>query len=156
MYINDLSWPYWCNHTHCLRLVPTETHIPTPEMQNSTPNNTWCRWDVVLCLEYRVFDVVDWCIDIGESMLFGQVYRWLNCWSNSLDWPNPSIHCLWSDISKFDQVFQNLMILLYLYKWECPKAPGPSLYACEEWYETPREVSSTFFRDGIRHDDKCD
>ena len=64
-------------------------------MQNSTPNNTWCRWDVVLCLEYRAFEVADWCIDIGEWMLFGQVYRWLNCWSNSLDWLNPSIHCLW-------------------------------------------------------------
>ena len=31
-----------------------------------------------------------------------------------------------------------------------------SLYACEEWYDTPREVSSMFLRDGIRHDDKCD
>jgi len=100
MYVNHLSWPYWCNHTHCLRLVPTRTHIPTPEIRNSTPNNAWCRWDVVLCLEYRAFEVVDWCINIGEWMLFGQVYRWLNCWSNSLDWPNPSIHCLWSSISK--------------------------------------------------------
>jgi len=38
-----LSWLYWYNHTHCLRLIPTRAHIPTPEMQNSTLNKIWCR-----------------------------------------------------------------------------------------------------------------
>ena len=52
-----------------------------------------CQWDVVLHLEYRAFEVVDSCIDVGEWMLFGQVYRRLNCWSHSLDWPN-HIHSL--------------------------------------------------------------
>ena len=42
---------------------------------------------------------------------------------------------------------------------ECPKELGPLCpcivcIVCEEWYDTPREVSSTLFRDGIRHDEK--
>jgi len=47
-----------------------------------------------------------------------------------------------------------MMILLY-YK----KALGPSfvslrcMHACEEWYDIPHEMSSTFFRDSIGHDD---
>jgi len=35
------------------------------------------------------------------------------------------------------------------------KVPEP-LYACEEWYNTPWEVSSMFFRNSIKHDDKRD
>jgi len=39
-----------------------EIQIPTSLTQSclySTPNNTWCKWDVVLCLEYCAFEVVD-------------------------------------------------------------------------------------------------
>ena len=109
-----------------------------------------CQWDVVLHLEYRAFEVVDWCIDIGKWVLFGQVYRRLNYWSDSLDWPNPSIHCL-----------QKMTILLYLYKWRnvqrsWDRCRVPALYAWKEWYDTPREMSSMFFRDSLRHDDNGD
>jgi len=54
-------------HTHCLRLAPARTHIPTSEMGNSKQYlmQVLCRWDVVLCLEYRAFEVVDSCIDAG-------------------------------------------------------------------------------------------
>jgi len=62
-------------------------------------------------------------------------------------------HCLWSSISK-------MTILLHLYKWKNVQRRldrrVPALYTCEERYDTPREVSSIFFRDGIRHDDKCE
>jgi len=58
----------------------------------------------------------------------------------------------------FDQVFQKMTILLYLYKWKNVQRHRDrrvsALYACEEWYDTPREVSSMFFRDVIRHDNK--
>jgi len=36
------------------------------------------------------------------------------------------------------------------------KGTGTIVYACEKWYDTPREVNSTFFRDSIRHDDNGD
>jgi len=82
---------------------PTRTHIPKPELRNSEQYlmEVLCQWNVVLCLEYRALEVVDWCIDVGEWMLFGQVSY---CLSNSRDWPNSSIYCLWSSISKNDDI----------------------------------------------------
>ena len=59
----------------------------------------------------------------------------------------------------FDQVFQKMTILLYLYKWKNIQRHwdrcAPALYAYEQWYDTPREVNRMFFRDSIRHDDRC-
>ena len=57
-----LSWLYWYNHTHCLRLIPTRAHIPTPEMRNSTLNKIQAlyQWNAMLCLGYRAYEVVGW------------------------------------------------------------------------------------------------
>jgi len=91
MYVNHLS-SYLRYHTHCIILAPLRTHYRRQRCGEQYLMQVLCRWDVVLYLGYRVFEVVGWYIDVGDWMLFRMLIDDLQCdFFGRISWRCPEI-----------------------------------------------------------------